>query len=87
MLCIIKFESRTRALWSEGIVVVLPGEPRLSVAARGERLEDLYNVEILGIKVVVLGQIEVLFRDEDALAEEVFMDFAAVGLWNQHLDD
>ena len=68
------------ALGGEGVVVVLPRELRLDVAARRERLARLDDEQVLGVDVVVLGQVEVLLGDEYALAEEVLVDLLAVGL-------
>jgi hypothetical protein len=40
-------------------------------------------VEVLGVDLAVLGLVEVLFRDEHALLEEVLVDELAVSLGNQ----
>lgn len=73
------------ALGSQGVVVPLPAELGLEEAARGERLAGLDDIEVLGVDFVVLGEVEVLLRDEHALAEEVLVDELAVGLGDQHL--
>ena len=49
------FAEVVQALRGEGVVVVLPGELGLDVAAGGERLAGLDHVEVLGVDVVVLG--------------------------------
>lgn len=74
------FAEVVQAFWGEGVVVVLPGELGLDVAAGGERLAGLDHVEVLCVNVVVLGQVVVLLGDENTLAEEVFMDLLAVCL-------
>ena len=61
----------------------LPRELRLYIAARLKRLAGLDDEEVLGVDFAVLGHVEVLFRDEDALAEEVLVDFLAVGFGNE----
>lgn len=40
-------------------------------------------VEVLGIDVGVLGLVEVLLRNQDALTEEVLVNRLAVGLGDQ----
>jgi hypothetical protein len=40
-------------------------------------------VKVLGVNLAVLGLVEVLFRDEHALLEEVLVDELAVSLGNQ----
>ena len=40
-------------------------------------------VEVLRVDLAVLGEIEVLLRDEHALAEEVLVDLLAVGLGDE----
>jgi hypothetical protein len=39
--------------------------------------------EVLGVDLAMLGLVEVLLRNEHALAEEVLVDLLAVLLWNQ----
>jgi hypothetical protein len=70
-------------LGGEGVVVVLPRELGLDIAARGQRLARLDNVQVLGVDVVVLGKVVVLLGDEDTLAEEVLVDLLAVGLGDE----
>ena len=47
--------------------VPLPGELGLEVAARGQGLAGLDDIEVLGVNVTVLGLVEVLLGDEDTL--------------------
>jgi hypothetical protein len=75
-------------LGGEGVVVVLPREAGLEVAARGQGLAcrgirtrahrraraqwkglltSLDDVKVLGVDVAVLGKVEVLLSDENAL--------------------
>lgn len=61
-------------LGGQGVVVVLPGELGLDIAAGGERLASLDDKEVLGVDVGVLGEVEVLLRDEHALTEEVLYE-------------
>lgn len=72
-----------KTLWGEGVVVVLPRELGLDVAAGGERLAGLDDVQVLGVDVVVLWKVVVLLGDEDTLTEEVLVDLLAVGLWDE----
>lgn len=58
-------------LGGKGVVVVLPGELGLDVAAGGQGLQGLDDVEVLGVDVGVLGKVVVLLRDHHALTEEV----------------
>lgn len=69
-----------QTLGGEGVVVVLPRELGLDVAARGERLAGLDHEQVLRVDVVVLRQVVVLLGDEDALPEEVLVDLLAVCL-------
>jgi hypothetical protein len=55
----------------------------LNIAARGEGLAGLDNVEILGIDVVVLWEVVILLCDENALSEQILVDLLAVCLWNK----
>ena len=93
------------ALLGEGVVVVLPRELGLDVAARGQglaSLDDLYfdmsagvlsyggvligggtDEKVLGVNLLVLGEVEVLLGHEDTLTEEVLVDELAVGLGNE----
>ena len=77
------FTEVVETLWGESVVVVLPGELSLDIAAGGERLAGLDDVEVLGVNVVVLGEVVVLLCDEDTLSEEVLVDLLAVCLWNK----
>lgn len=66
-------------LGGEGVVIVLPREAGLHVAARVERLAGLDDIEVLGVDIGVLGKVEVLRGDEHALTEEVlFVDTMSV---------
>lgn len=40
-------------------------------------------VEVLGVNLVVLWEVEVLLGDTDTLAEDVLVNELAVGLWNE----
>lgn len=62
-------------LGGQGVVVVLPGELGLDIAAGGEGLASLDDEEVLGVDIGVLGEVVVLLRDEDTLAEEVLLNF------------
>ena len=77
------FPEVIETLRSESVVVVLPRELSLDVAAGGERLACLDNVEVLGVNVVVLWKVVVLLCNEDTLSEEVLVDLLAVCLWNK----
>ena len=77
------FAQIVETLGGEGIVVVLPGKLSLDVAAGGERLAGLDDVEVLGVNVVVLWKVVVLLCNEDTLSEEVLVDLLAVCLWNK----
>ena len=59
------------ALGGQGVVVVLPRESGLDIAAGVEGLAGLNDEEVLRVDVVVLGKVVVLLRDEDTLSEEV----------------
>lgn len=61
-------------LGGQGVVVVLPGELGLDIAAAGQGLASLDDKEVLGVDIRVLGEVEVLLRDEHALTEEVLHD-------------
>lgn len=67
------FAEVVEALGGQGVVVVLPRELGLDIAAGVERLQSLDDEEVLGVDIGVLGEVEVLLRDEDALAEEVLV--------------
>lgn len=65
------FAEVVEALGGQGVVVVLPRELGLDIAAGGQRLASLNDKEVLGVDVGVLGKVVVLRGDEDALTEEV----------------
>lgn len=65
------FPEVVETLGGQGVVVVLPGELGLDIAAGVEGLGSLDDEQVLGVDIGVLGEVEVLLRDEDALAEEV----------------
>jgi len=79
------FAQVVEPLGGESVVVVLPGELGLEVAARGEGLASLDDVEVLGIDVAVLGEVVVLLGHEHTLTEEVLVDLLAIGLGDKHL--
>jgi len=70
-------------LGGEGVVVVLPRELGLDVAARGQGLESLDDKEVANAGLV--GRLIVLRSDHNTLTEEVLVDRLTVGLGNQHL--
>jgi len=55
----------------------------LDVATGGERLACLYDVEVLGVDVIVLWEVVVLLCDENTLSEEVLVDLLTIGLWDE----
>ena len=61
-------------LGGQGVVVPLPGELGLDIAAGGERLARLDDEQVLGVDLGVLGQVELLGSDEHALTEEVLLE-------------
>lgn len=65
------FAKVVETLGGQGVVVVLPRELGLDIAARVERLQSLDNEQVLGVDIRVLGKVEVLLGDENTLAEEV----------------
>lgn len=65
------FAEVVETLGGQGVVVVLPRELGLDIAARVERLQSLDNEQVLGVDIRVLGKVEVLLGDENTLAEEV----------------
>lgn len=76
------FAEVVETLGGEGVVVVLPRELSLDIAAGVERLEGLDNEEVLGVNVGVLGKVEILLRDEDALTEEVLYNYTNISFFN-----
>jgi hypothetical protein len=81
------FAEVVETLRSESVVVVLPRELSLDVAAGGERLASLDDVEVLGVNVVMLWEVVVLLCNEHALTEEVLMDLLSICLRNKPGDD
>jgi len=81
------FAQVVEALWGESVVVVLPGKLSLQVAPGGERLAGLDDVEVLGVNVAVLGEVEVLLGHQHTLSEEVLVDLLAIGLGNEHFGE
>ena len=65
------FAEVVEPLGGQGVVVVLPRELGLDIAAGVERLERLDDEEVLGVDIRVLGEVEVLLGHEDTLTEEV----------------
>lgn len=65
------FAQVVETLGGQGVVVVLPRELGLDIAAGVERLASLDDKEVLGVDIGVLGKVEVLLGDEDTLSEEV----------------
>lgn len=65
------FAEVVETVGGQGVVVVLPRELGLDIAARVERLQSLDNEQVLGVDIRVLGKVEVLLSDENTLAEEV----------------
>jgi hypothetical protein len=65
------FAKVVETLGGQGVVVVLPRELGLDIAARVERLQSLDDEQVLGVDIRVLGKVEVLLGDENTLAEEV----------------
>ncbi len=65
------FAEVVETLGGQGVVVVLPRELGLDIAARGEGLASLDNEQVLDVDIGVLGEVEVLGGDEHALTEEV----------------
>lgn len=67
------FPEVVETLGGQGVVVVLPRELSLDIAAGVEGLSSLDDEQVLGVNIGVLGEVEVLLRDEDTLAEEVLI--------------
>jgi hypothetical protein len=68
------FAEVVETLGGQGVVVVLPRELGLDIAARVERLQSLDNEQVLGVDIGVLGKVEVLLGDENTLTEEVLAE-------------
>lgn len=71
----------------QGVVVVLPGELGLDISPGVEGLECLDDIEVSGVDVLVLGEVEVLLGDENTLSEEILVDLLAVILRNKHFGE
>lgn len=67
------FAQVVEALGGQGVVVVLPRELGLDIAAGVEGLASLDDEQVLGVDVGVLGKVEVLLGHEDTLAKEVLV--------------
>lgn len=72
------FAEVVEALGGQGVVVPLPGELGLDIAAGVERLASLDDEEVLGINVGVLREVEVLGSHEHTLTEEVLSFMLAI---------
>jgi len=81
------FAEIVKTLRSESVVVVLPRELSLDVAAGGERLAGLDDEEILSVNVVVLWEVVILLCNEHTLTEEVLVDLLSVCLGNKPGND
>lgn len=57
------FTEVIETLGGEGVVIVLPGELGLDVAAGVQGLEGLDDEEVLGVDIGVLRKVEVLLCD------------------------
>lgn len=68
------FAEVVEAFGGQGVVVVLPRELSLDIAAGVERLASLDDEQVLGVDIGVLGKVEVLLGNEDTLSEEVLVD-------------
>lgn len=65
------FAEVVETLGGQSVVVPLPRELGLDIAARVEGLESLDDEEVLGVDIGVLGEVEVLGSHEHTLTEEV----------------
>lgn len=72
-------------LGGQGVVVPLPRELSLDVAAAGQGLQSLDDIQVLNIELGVLREVVVLGGDEDALAEQSLVNGLPVGLGDEHL--
>lgn len=68
------FPEVIETLGGQGVVIILPRKLSLYIAAGSEGLSSLDDEQVLGVNIGVLGEVEVLLRDEDTLAEEVLPD-------------
>lgn len=59
-------------LVSQGVVVPLPRELGLDVTLRGQRLQGLDHVQVLGVDLLVLRLVEVLLSNNNTLCLLVF---------------
>lgn len=73
------FAEVVEALGGQGVVVVLPRELSLDIAAGVERLASLDDEQVLGVDIGVLGKVEVLLGNEDTLSEEVLAVLSVSG--------
>ena len=94
------FSEVLEAFGGQSVVVVLPGESGLKVAAGGERLagfDDLEiishfqagflgwsYIEVLGVDIAMLGLVVVLFGDEHTLLEDVLVDPLTISFRDEH---
>lgn len=69
----------------QGIIIVLPRELGLDVAARGERLHGFDDLEVGYFHVGVVSSIVVLLGDKDTIFEEVLVDGATMLLRDEHI--
>jgi hypothetical protein len=72
------FAEIVETLGSQGVVVVLPRELSLEVAAGGERLASLDDIKVASVNVSVLWQVVILLGHQDTLLEEVLVDRFAI---------
>jgi hypothetical protein len=72
-------------LGGQSVVVPLPRELSLDVAAAGQGLQSLDDIEVLDIELGVLREVVVLGGDEHALAEQSLVDGLPVSLRDKHL--
>jgi hypothetical protein len=67
------FAEVVETLGGQGVVVPLPGELSLDIAAGGERLGGLDDEQVLRVDLGVLGKVEVLGSHHHTLSEEVLL--------------
>lgn len=58
-------------LVGKGVVIVLPRELSLNVTLRGQRLQGLDDIQVLGVDLLVLWLVEVLLGDSNTLCKLV----------------
>lgn len=51
--------------FGQGVVVVLPRELSLDVTLRGQGLQSLDDIQVLGVNILVLGLVKVLLSDDN----------------------